>query len=178
MFAKLVDTLLQFIGSFRFIRIIHQWEVGVVLRLGVYHRTLQPGWHLILPFSLEEVAVEWSIPTVKVLPAQSLTTLDGRSVLVTPVITWSCADAYKLTVTVGGNESALLDSACGVVSRHVTSLPWLDLSSDASMASLTSAIRRRAGRWGIKVHEVQFSDVSLSRTYRVVGPPHVVAPGS
>lgn len=175
---KLLEYIVQFIELFYFIRVINSWEVSVVLRLGRYHRTLRPGWHFVIPLHIETLTTEWTVPQCKVLPSQNLTTADGKSVLVTPVITWSCSDAKRMLLKVGGHETVLLDSSCGVVARLVSAAAWAQLNSEPFVAGLTRAVRRRAKRWGIKVHEVQLSDVTLSRTFRLVSPPPSSPPPS
>lgn len=169
MLAKLADFLLQFLDLFKFMVVVKAWEVGVVLRLGRYSRTLQPGPHLVWPLAIEQVATEWSVPIVRPLAPQSLTTLDGKNVVVSGVLTYRCVDAQKMTCEVGGHETVVQDSATGVIAQHVTRATWKDLGSDAFLRAVTRAVNRQARRWGLAVDRVQFSDIAQCQTIRLVG---------
>lgn len=166
--AKLVEWVVQFFELFRFIRIINAWEVGIVLRLGRFSRVLPPGPHFVWPFAIEAVATEWSTPQVKLLPAQSLTTADNKSIILAGMVTWRCVDVHKLLVETGGHEAVLLDACPGTITEIVARTVWTDLVSEKFQKELLRRVRHRARKCGIEVDEVQLSDLSVSKTLRLV----------
>lgn len=168
MLTKLVDLFLQFLDAFRFLQIIKAWEVGVVLRFGRYHRTIEPGLHWVIPLWIESTTVEWSVPVVKPLVPQSLTTADGVPVVLSAVLTYRVQNARKLVCEVGGHESALQDAATGVIASYVTSEAWDGLQSEDFLKRLTAAVHRQARPWGLAVQRVAFADIAKCRTIRVV----------
>lgn len=168
MFDKLVDVLLQWLDLFAFVRIVHTYEKAVVLRLGRYHRTLEPGWHFVLPFRIEETLHEHVVPTTTNLAPQSLTTADDVSVVCAAVVTWQVRNVRKILLECEGKEQVMLDACAGVIAQHVTGATWRDLTTDEFARTVTSDVRSRAKKWGIRVIQVQFTDVAKCRAYRLV----------
>ena len=67
------------------IRIVNQYERGIVLRLGKYHRTINPGLRLIVPYidKLTKVDVR---TTPMDIPKQEVITKDNVTVNVDAVV--------------------------------------------------------------------------------------------
>lgn len=168
-FSQIFDLLVQFIDSFRFLRIVKVWEVAVVLRWGRYHRTLSPGLHFILPFHIETVAAEWTVPYPRQLAPQPLTTSDGASVVVTAVVTTRCVDAQRLVCQSGGHENAILDSAGGTIAQLVARAQWPDLVKPAFQAAMVKAMNEASMEWGLETMRVQFVQLSRARPVVLVG---------
>jgi len=169
MFDKLVDLLIQFLDLFFFVRIVDEWESGVVLRFGRFHRLAGPGWRLIVPLGVERLITQDTYPVVSKLAVQSLTTADGFAVSVRALVTWRAQNVRKVLLECGGAEEALVDSVTGVVARNVMAVNWRDLVSEEFAKMVTSDVTRKARTWGVKVLAVQLSDVVKCRTYRIMG---------
>ncbi len=170
MFDKLVDVLLSCIDLFYFVRVVDEWEGGVVLRFGRYHRTVKPGWHFIWPFLIERLITQDMFPVPSKLDAQSLTTADGVAVVVSSVVTWKAHNVRKVLLECGGHEEALLDSVTGVLAQHVTGANWADLVTEEFRRTITTAVKERARKWGIKVLDVQMRDVARCESLRLFQP--------
>lgn len=169
MFDKLVDLLVQFVDLFKFVRFVYPWQRGIVLRLGNYARTVEPGWRFVAPFHIEQLMTEHVVVTTTNLPAQSLTTEDGVSVVVGAVVTWHCADVKKLLLEVEGRFEAVADTVLGVVASCVAGTTWDGLTSEAFLRRVTRLARVRAKRYGIAIDEVAFSDLARCRSLRLFG---------
>jgi len=167
--GQIFDLLIQFLDSFRFLKIVKAWEVAVVLRLGKYHRTLGPGLHFVLPFHIESVAAEWTVPYPRQLAPQPLTTADGVQVVVTAVVTTRCVDARKLVCLSGGHEAAILDSAGGTIATHVAATRWSELTTPKFARELTAAVDVASREWGLEALRVQLVHLSKARPICLVG---------
>ena len=167
MFDRLIDLLLDSLGLFKFWEIIEPYEQAVVTRLGIYHRTLEPGFHWVVPLAIERVYGDSVVPTTHDLAPQSLTTADGRSVVIRAVITRSITDIRKAVLECEGVENVLVDSATGAVADAVRAHEWDELSSKDFAQALTAEVRDRAKPWGVKIHRVQLADISASRSLRL-----------
>lgn len=167
--SQLFDLFVQFLDSFRFLKIVKAWEVSVVLRYGRYHRVLKPGLHFVLPCHLESVHTEWTVPYPRQLAPQPLTTADGIAVVVAAVVTTRCVDAEKLVCQSGGHEAAILDSAGGAIADAVSRAKWEDLTSAQFLRRLTVEMNEASHEWGLETMRVQFVNLSRARPVCIVG---------
>ena len=91
------------------IRIVSQWQIGVVFRLGKYDRQIKPGLNVIIPI-LEYVSyVDMRIRTMDVIP-QEILTKDSVPVKIDAVVYYKIFDASKSIIAVEhfGMASTLL----------------------------------------------------------------------
>ena len=72
------EFIWSILGLFQFWTIVDQYERGVVLRLGKYLRTIEPGFHWLLPLGIDRAILHEVILTTRQLDEQSLTTYDGK----------------------------------------------------------------------------------------------------
>jgi len=173
---KLVDLILSSIRFFQFATIIRAYERGVVLRFGRFHREIGPGFHWIWPFRIEEVlATNVTVETLNVGP-QSLTTADDVSIVVLSVVTFTIADVRKFLLEVEAAKNVIEDSTFGIVSRMVGSKTWAEVKRPETAEEVTKIVRRLARRWGVDVLNVQFSDVTRSRSIRLISNPQSGVP--
>ena len=182
MFDRLFDAISQFIDLFKFCAVIDEFERGVVLTLGVPRRRkhrwqfwmrdkvlLGPGLWLIWPLGIDEVLVDNVVPTVDEFDEQSLTTKDGKNVVLTAVVTWSIEDVEKILFEVEDSDEALEESTCGIIGDEVAESTWQDIHKNGFSIRVTKQVRKRAKKWGIKIHTVQFKNLSCSRSIRLLG---------
>ena len=170
MFDKLVQLVTEFAFLFRFIAIIHPYQRAVVLRLGKKVRVLDPGWHWVAPFHIEETLSETVTPRTTNLPIQTVTTSDDIQVSVADLVTWEIADVAKLLLEAAEHQEAMLDTSLGLVASSAMSVTWKDLASDEFLRTLKSDIKKRARKWGIRVLDVQLTDLAKTRTLRLLQP--------
>lgn len=146
--------------------VIDPWERGVVVRLGQFHRDLDPGFHWRIPF-VEIVAYDTVVPDTHQLAAQPLTTSDGQQISVQAVLLYQIRDLKKLLL-VGDRERALHDTAAGLVAQHVAATPWAEIGTEASVQTVFRSVRQRGFRYGIEVQELQFTGLQKSRSYMLL----------
>jgi regulator of protease activity HflC (stomatin/prohibitin superfamily) len=143
-----------------------------VLRYGRYHRTLEPGFHWLVPFGVEKVLQDNLIVTTSNLGPQSLTTLDGVSVVVSGVVTWK-VDGFEglktLMLEVEAHEDVMFDTAYGIIAAKVAAANFAELSTEDFANTMSIAVRRKSKRYGIEVQQVQFSDIAKCRSIRIWG---------
>lgn len=167
MLDRLIDFVLDILDLFRVWTVIKPYEQAVVLRLGKYARTIGPGFHFILPFNMHEVLKANVVPTTLDLGEQSVTTADGRSIVIRAYLTWSIFDVRKLLLEVEDHEDALNDVASGYIAQAIAAADWDEVRQADFCNSLKPAIQRRARKWGISVQNVQFSDCTRSKSLRL-----------
>ncbi len=178
--GEIASALINFLASIRdtflVFTVVDAWEKGVVLRLGKPVRDVGPGlrWHL--PLHIERVLVtNCAIDTVD-LPVQSCITADDHEVAISAVIQYRVHDARKMLIDVAGDEGVLADASRGVIRKMVQVRSLEQLCETETDDALTTAVRKRAWKWGIEVIEVQLSDLTTATTYRIMGDSGTLIP--
>ena len=167
MFDKLVEFVIRFADLFRFWCVINQWERGIVLRLGKYHRAARPGLIWLWPFAIEHVFFEEVYRKVASLPPQSLTTADGKGVIVSAVVTYRVRNAKQVILQAGGHEEAIIASVPGTIGELVMAANWIDLNTEEFRQTVTNYANTAARGWGMEVEEVKFSNLVAARSLRL-----------
>lgn len=167
MFDKLIDVLVSIADQFRFFQVIREFERGVVLRFGKFSRSLEPGFHWILPFSIENVVLDNVVPRTVNLGAQALTTKDGKNVVVSGVVTAAIRDIEKALLEVESVDDAIKDSCYATIAALISAATWDEIRSEEFVDRLTKACRKQAWKYGVEITRVQLSDIALAKALRV-----------
>ncbi len=167
MFDKLIDLFIQFAEFFRFFAVIDEYERAVVLRLGRYHKCLEPGLHFVLPGNIDNVLVDRVIPRTVNLGSQGLVTKDSKTITLSAVITAQIRDIRKAILEVENVDEALMDSCYATIGDLVVAHDWDSIKTPEFAETVTKACRKQAFRYGIEILRVQLSDLTPSRALRL-----------
>ena len=149
----------------RSIRVIDQIERGVVLTLGRYTGTRDPGVGIVIPFiqTLRRVDVRVTVMTI---PPQDVITCDNVSVKVSAVAYYKVVDAKCAVIDVEDYRGAIAQLAQitlrATIGKH--SLEDLLSKQDSLNATLSETLDRRTEEWGVKVDHVEIRSVDLDTT--------------
>lgn len=173
LFGRLIDLIVLVWKFFIPFVVIKGFEEGVVLTWGRYTRSIGPadglfgtGFHIVAPFYIETVIKDVVVLRVINLPAQSLTTRDGKTVVIGGVARASISDIRKATMDVDGVDGAVRDSCLGAIGEMVEEATWEDMLTPAFRDGLLRRVRDEVREFGVKVRSVKLSDKALSRAYR------------
>lgn len=172
MIDRIIDFLVGMAKNFQFWVIIYAYERGVRLRLGKFSKVLEPGLHWCIPFHIDHVMVDNVVTRTVHLGAQSLTTKDGKSIVVSAIVTMNIADVAKALLEVESIEHAMIDACYASVCNHVDESTWEDLHKDDAFKSLTRKCKGAGKRYGLEIERVQLADLAICRTYRMVNSDH------
>lgn len=169
-FALIIEKLFEYIGYARFWTIVDAFEQGIILRLGKYHRTLEPGLHWIIPF-MERVIVDNVVPSTFHVGPISVTTKDGKTVTLAGVVTWSIKDIRTFLLEVEDAESVIEDSSYGTLGDMTRERNWDQLIEPRSRFKfyVEKRLIRTMRKYGVRVERFQFTDMTTSRTIRMIG---------
>lgn len=146
------------------IKIVPQWERGVLLRLGKVKRLREPGFNLIIPFVDRLVRVDTRTQTWVLDERQEIITRDNVTVHVDAVVYFQVLDAIKATVNVVDYRLATEQLALTTL-RSVLGQSELD-----ELLSHRDRVNERLRRiidehtetpWGVRVTLVEVRDVQL-----------------
>jgi regulator of protease activity HflC (stomatin/prohibitin superfamily) len=147
----------------RGVRIINQYERGVVFRLGKVRPSVkEPGMRLIIPLVDQMRKVAIRIVTLPV-DSQKVITKDNVSIDVAAVAYYQVADPTKAVIAIENVTSAIYQIAQTTV-RNIVGQSALDdvLSNTAKINEAVKAILdKTTEKWGIYVSAVELKDIQL-----------------
>lgn len=147
------------------VRIINQYQRGVVLRLGKLNGVKEPGLRLIIPVVDQLKKISMRIVTLPV-DSQKIITKDNVSIDVAAVAYYQINDPVKSVIEIENVKNATYQIAQTTV-RNVVGQSSLDevLSSTSDINDKIKTILDKAtDRWGVLVTTVELKDIQLPDT--------------
>ncbi|MEE9149786.1 MAG: slipin family protein [Candidatus Tectomicrobia bacterium] len=147
---------------FNVIKILREWERGVILRLGKFQAVRGPGIIFIIPLIEKMTRISTRIITVDV-PPQDIITRDNVTMSVNAVVFFRVLSPREAIVNVEEFGSATLQKAQTVL-RNVLGQSELDellTERDAINTKLQAILDAETDQWGIKVDSVEIKHVDL-----------------
>lgn len=144
------------------IRIINQYERGVVLRLGKYSRTLEPGFRVIIPYIDKMTKVDVRTTPMDV-PKQEVITRDNVTVNVDAVVYSRVIDARKAVLETTNFRYATATFAQTAL-RDVTGnfdLDELLSKRDEISTQIKEIVDAQTDKWGIDIENVKLQNIEL-----------------
>jgi regulator of protease activity HflC (stomatin/prohibitin superfamily) len=144
------------------IKIVRQYERGVVLRFGRLIRTREPGFNLIIPIVDRLVKVDLRVITMVVEP-QVVITKDNVTIKVDAVVYFMVMDPVKAVLQVADYIKATTQIALTTL-RSVLGQSDLDellFERDKINKRLSEIIDQHTEPWGVMVSVVEVKDVQL-----------------
>ena len=147
------------------IRILREYERGVVFTLGRYSGTKGPGLFLLVPLVQQMVRVDLRV-VVDEVPPQDVISRDNVSVKVNAVIYFRVVDAERAVIQV--NNYLLATSQLAqttlrwVLGKH--DLDGMLSERDRLNADIQDVLDKQTEAWGIKVSTVEIKRIDLDES--------------
>jgi regulator of protease activity HflC (stomatin/prohibitin superfamily) len=161
-----IIVLVVLIGLSSAIRIINEYERGVLFRLGRLMALKGPGLRLIIPFGIDRlVKIDLRTVTLEV-PPQEVITLDNVTIKVNAVIYFLVVDPRNAVTKVANFINATSQIAQTTLRSVLgqSSLDELLANREKINTRLQHIIDEQTEPWGIKVSTVEIKDVELPQT--------------
>jgi regulator of protease activity HflC (stomatin/prohibitin superfamily) len=144
------------------VRIIQQYETGVVFQLGRYSRTLLPGLNLIIPLIEYARVVDMRVLTNDI-PKQLAITKDNVPVSINGVVYFQVTDAQAAVIKVQNYLYAVSQYAQAALRDVVGGMTFDDLLAERQKIGdeIEAIIQKQAESWGIKVTAIKLLDVDV-----------------
>jgi regulator of protease activity HflC (stomatin/prohibitin superfamily) len=145
----------------RTIRIVPQARAGVVERLGRYHKTLNPGVTLLVPFVDRLKPLIDLREQVVTFPPQPVITEDNLLVQIDTVLYFTVNDARSSTYEIANPLQAIEQITVTTLRNVVGSLTLEQAltSRDHINAQLRGVLDEATNRWGIRVNRVELKSI-------------------
>lgn len=143
------------------IKIIHQASVGIVERLGKFHKTAEQGINVIIPFidnfrnivDLREQVIDF--------PPQPVITKDNVTMMIDTVVYFQVTDAFRYTYEIA-NPILAIENLTATTLRNIVGELELDetlTSRDIVNSKLRVILDEATDKWGIKVNRVELKNI-------------------
>jgi regulator of protease activity HflC (stomatin/prohibitin superfamily) len=145
------------------VRIIDQFERGVVLTLGRYTSTREPGLNILIPGIQTMKRADIRVVVAEIDP-QDLITKDNVSVKVTAVVYYRINDPRKALLEVRSYPDAINQLAQVTLRSTIGQYPLDKLlaNQEELNETISKAIESRTEEWGVRVDHVEIRSVDLT----------------
>jgi len=156
----LIVALIVFVTVLSAVRIVNQYEKGIVIRLGKYKATADSGVVLVMPYIESMIKVDMRERVINVDP-QKVITKDNVSVIVDAVIYYKVVDPVKAEFEV--EDFALAATTLAQTNlRNLIGDKSLDetlIARDSVNADLRDVLDDATHGWGVKVTRVEVQKI-------------------
>ena len=144
------------------VRILREWERGVVLRLGKFQAVRGPGLIFIIPLIERMHKINTRVVTVDV-PPQDIITKDNVTLKVNAVVFFRILSPREAVVNVEEFYSATYQKAQTVLRNVLGQFELDELLTERDVINyrLQSILDAETEQWGIKVDSVEIKHVDL-----------------
>jgi len=144
------------------VRVVAQWEQGVVLRLGNFKGLAKAGIVYIIPL-IEYVRFIDLRTSVLNIPHQKAITRDNVPAEIDSVLFFKVLEPETVVVTIQDYRFAIAQFTQGVLRDVVGSLTLDELLSEREQiqSKIRESVDEKAREWGIQIESVRLQDIEL-----------------
>jgi len=146
---------------FRSIKIIRQSTVGIVERLGKFHRRAEQGINILIPFIDRFRAIVDMREQVVDFPPQAVITRDNVTMQIDTVVYYQVTDPFRYVYEIANPISAI-ENLTATTLRNIVGELELDhtlTSRDIVNTKLRQVLDEATDKWGIKVNRVELKNI-------------------
>ncbi len=148
------------------VKVVPQSDVWVIERLGKFNKTLQGGFHVIIPL-IDQVRSKLTVREGLIdIPSQSVITKDNVNITIDGIVYIKVEDGRDATYNVVNYERAITNLAMTTLRGEIGGMVLDDTlsSRDKLNARLQYELGSAANNWGIKIMRVEVSEISVPAT--------------
>lgn len=160
--VKLVAIILIVVVlSLSCVKVIKQSKVGIVIRLGKFHKKADTGVHFLVPF-LDQMAYVIDLrENVVDFPPQPVITKDNVTMQIDTVVYFQVTDPVRYVFEIANPISAI-ENLTATTLRNIIGELDLDetlTSRDIINTKMRSILDEATDKWGIKVNRVELKNI-------------------
>lgn len=149
------------------VRVIYDYQKGLVLSLGKYSGMKNSGLQFVIPFYQQMRVVDLRIQTIDI-PKQEVLSKDNVSVFINAVVYFKIDNVESAIFNVQDYRSAVYQHSQTAI-RDVVGSRTLDqlLTDRKSIAeSISQAVEKDAKEWGVDISGIKIQDIGLPDTMK------------
>ncbi len=142
------------------VRVIQQYEIGLLFELGKYKGKLGPGIHIVMPLIQKVKQVDIREKLIDI-PAQEVITKDNGTVVVDGVVYYKIVDPEKAILNIYDYEEAISQLAQTYLRATIGKLELDELLSarEKLNAELRDRLDSETDAWGIKITKLEIKKI-------------------
>lgn len=158
----LLPLLLLFFVVLPSIKVLKEYERGIVLTLGRYSTTLGPGFNLIIPIFQQLIKVDTRI-TTQDIPQQEVITKDNVPVGINAVVYFRVEEAQAAVLEIQNYAYAVAQYAQAALRDVIggVELDTLLTERDQLAEEIKKTVDEETNAWGIDVTAIKIQDIEL-----------------
>lgn len=147
---------------FKSVVIINQYERGIILTLGTYSYTLNPGLKLVVPIFQRVIKVDIRINTLDI-PKQEIITKDNVAVSINAVVYFQVTKPEDAILKVRDFSYAVSQYAQTALRDVIGGIELDSLLSDRQKISdeIKTIVDQETAEWGLDVTSIKLQDVAV-----------------
>lgn len=141
---------------------VNQSKVGIVERLGSFHKIAHSGINFIFPFTDKMVNLIDMKEQVRDFPPQPVITKDNVTMSINTIVYFQVTDPRKVQYEISDVEMAIENLAATTL-RNIIGELELDQtlnSRDTINARLRNVLDEATDKWGVKITRVELKDIA------------------
>lgn len=146
--------------------IMREWEGGVVLRMGRFHRELKKGLNWKWPFIEESHTIIITRDTFK-LNNIDFTTADGITASVGATVEFEISDVTQFLVYTNEAISNAKDISSGLIPYHLSDYNWEEAPKKTTATKIKNKLKERLVDSGISVKDLILGTMTKSRVMTI-----------
>lgn len=167
MLDKLIEVLLGLWHEMIPFFVIEEYERGIRLRLGKAQLVpLKPGLHFKVPFADKILSSIVTNDTIHI-EAVTFTTTDGITITAGATVEFYIEDIYKFLINTNEAITNYHDICRAILASILAEYTWEECKRKTTTTVVKNKIKIQAEQMGIFTDKVTFSDMSISRAYKL-----------
>lgn len=145
------------------IKIVSQADILIIERLGKFHKVLDGGFHIIIPF-IDQIRASITVREQLVdITKQQVITKDNVNISVDGIVFLKVTDGKMALYNVDNYKRAIANLAMTTLRGEIGGMNLDDTlsSRDRLNAALQVALGDAANNWGVKIMRVEISEISV-----------------
>ena len=151
--------------SIKCVKVIQQSTVGIIMRLGKFHKKADTGVHFLVPF-IDTLSYRIDLKErVEDFPPQPVITKDNVTMQIDTVVYYQVTDPIRFVFEIA-NPNAAIENLTATTLRNIIGELDLDAtltSRDVINTKMRAILDEATDKWGIKVNRVELKNIM---------PPH------
>lgn len=147
---------------FAYVRVVMEFQKGIIFRLGRYAGTRGPGLTLLVPFIDSIRIVDMRIQTLDI-PKQEVLTKDNISVLVNCVVYYRVTKPDVAILKVQDYTNAIFQHGQAAMREIIGSVELDTILSEREKVAehIHNIVAKETGEWGIEITSINMQDIEL-----------------
>ena len=161
----IILIIIVVIMSIKCVKVIQQSTVGIIMRLGKFHKKADTGVHFLVPF-IDTLSYRIDLKErVEDFPPQPVITKDNVTMQIDTVVYFQVTDPIRFVFEIA-NPNAAIENLTATTLRNIIGELDLDAtltSRDVINTKMRAILDEATDKWGIKVNRVELKNIM---------PPH------